>query len=239
VGFADMRTRQLQARGRREIERLLRDRDWAERRSRHPYYACAGVWLDTARGRRLLELGCGPGRFVALLATLGFEVTGIDPHRFPEWDLIEREATVELRAGIAAERLPFADASFDAVACLGALLYFEEPERALGETRRVLREGGRLVLRTVNRDNLYTRRTGSPLDPASRNLYTLPELRELVAAAGFRVERAFSWGFFPPVATQLWWWLATVWLPLAAHGLLSRATPERYRVNHVLLAVAA
>ena len=239
MGFAELRTRQLQARSKAEIERLAGDAEAARRLSRHPHYACVGEWLEPEHGRRALELGCGPGKFVAMLASLGYEVTGIDPHGFAEWELIRARHRVDLRDGVAAEELPFADASFDAVACLGALLYFDDPLRGLREMRRVLREGGRLVLRTVNRENAYTRRTGRRLDPASRNLYTLEELRRLVAEAGFRVERAFSWGFWPPYAPQLWWWLAAAWLPLPVLTALSRATPERRRINHVVMATAA
>jgi SAM-dependent methyltransferase len=238
VGFAELRVRQLQARTRDEIDRLAADAGGAAELSRHPYYACIGTWLSPEQGRRVLEVGCGPGKFVAMLASLGFDVTGIDPHAFPEWDLIRGRHRVDLREGVAAEDLPFPDGSFDAAACLGALLYFEDPERGLREIRRVVRDGGRLVLRTVNRENAYTRRTGRRLDPSSRNLYTLDELERLVEAAGFRAERAFSWGFWPPVAPQLWWWLAAAWLPLRVHSALSRLTPARRRINHVVLATA-
>lgn len=239
MSFAELRTRQLQARTRHEIERLAGDPATAARLSRHPQYACIGTWLAPGREPRVLELGCGPGKFVAMLASLGFDVTGVDPLRYPEWELIRQRHAVDLRDGIAAEQLPFADESFGAVACLGALLYFREPELGLSEMRRVLPDGGRLVLRTVNRENAYTRRTGRRLDPASRNLYTAGELRELVSSAGFRVERAFSWGFWPPLAPQLWWWLATAWLPLSLQAALSRATPEGRRINHVVMAIAA
>lgn len=238
MSFAALRTRQLQARIRDEIERLAGDPVAAARLSRHPQYACIGTWLTPQRERRVLELGCGPGKFVAMLASLGFDVTGVDPLPYTEWELIRRRHRVDLRDGIAAEGLPFPDASFGAVACLGALLYFREPELGLREMRRVLPDGGRLVLRTVNRENAYTRRTGRRLDPASRNLYTSAELCELVSAAGFRVERSFSWGFWPPFAPQLWWWLATAWVPLWLNTLLSRATPEQRRINHVVMATA-
>lgn len=239
VSFAEVRTRQIQARTVGEIERLASDPEAAAELSRHPSYAAIGTWLAPEREHRVLELGCGPGKFVAMLASLGFEVTGVDPLPYPEWELIRRHHDVDLRSGIAAESLPFPDGSFDAVACLGALLYFPEPEVALGEIRRVLPEGGRLVLRTVNRENAYTRRTGRRLDPASRNLYAAGELRELVASKGFRVERSFSWGFWPPFAPQLWWWLTTAWMPFSVNTLLSRLTPERRRINHVVLATAA
>lgn len=45
-----------------------------------------------------------------------------------------------------AQALPFADASFDAVTIAYGLRNLEEPGRGLGEFRRVLRPGGRLVV---------------------------------------------------------------------------------------------
>jgi SAM-dependent methyltransferase len=56
--------------------------------------------------------------------------------------------------------LPFADGSFDAVLCLGTSLgYAGEPadRAALREFRRVLAPGGRLVLETLDRDELGDR----------------------------------------------------------------------------------
>jgi ubiquinone/menaquinone biosynthesis C-methylase UbiE len=52
---------------------------------------------------------------------------------------------VELREGDA-HHLPFDDASFDTVVCTLSLCNIPDPDQAVGEMRRVLRPGGRLVL---------------------------------------------------------------------------------------------
>lgn len=190
-------------------------------------------------GRRVLELGCGPGKFVALLASLGYEVVGVDPSSFPDWELIKnRHHDVEFREEIVAEALPFEDRSFDHVACLGALLYFDDPARGLREMARVIRPNGHLVLRTPNRDNLYTRRTGKRLDPASRNLYTMAELQALLRENGFQVKRSFSFGFWPPFAPDLYWYVVSVWMPLSLQTRLSNLTPAHNRVNNIVFARA-
>ncbi len=44
------------------------------------------------------------------------------------------------------DRLPFADAAFDVVVSTSVFHYFRRPQDALGEARRVLRPGGRLVI---------------------------------------------------------------------------------------------
>ena len=51
------------------------------------------------------------------------------------------------------ERLPFDDDSFDLVYANFVVEHLERPEDAFDEWRRVLREGGRLVLLTTNRAN--------------------------------------------------------------------------------------
>ena len=81
---------------------------------------------------------------------------------------LRQETSAELIESVFAEHLPFPDQYFDHAVCLGALLYFKDPRQALLEMRRVLKPGGRVVLRTVNKENLYTLWTRRKLDPASK-----------------------------------------------------------------------
>src|SRR5262249_2933976 len=136
-----------------------------------------------------------------------------------------------------AEELPYENGSFDHAACLGTLLYFKDPKRAMSEIHRVTKPGGRLVLRTVNRNNLYTRFTGLKLDPDSYNLYTESELTEFIQQCGFRVEKHFSYGFWPPFATQYWWYLINTVVKPRVQDLLSLLTPPCNRVNLTIFAV--
>jgi ubiquinone/menaquinone biosynthesis C-methylase UbiE len=233
---AQRRILRIQAAQRGEIERLGHDRRFAEAAASDPAYGLVGDWLRPPG--RTLELGCGPGRFVALLATLGHEVVGVDPLEFDDWRLLRGLPGVTLYSGVRAEELPFDTASFDHVACMGALLYFEDADSALREMRRVLRPYGRLAVRTVNSGNLYTRFTGRLLDPASRRLYSRTELAEIVEDRGFQVVQSFGYGFWPPIATDLWWYLLTTRIPPSVQRALSRLLPENSRVNNVVLATA-
>lgn len=220
------------------LERLLFDRQFASTSGRHPAHARILDFLTPEKGTKLLELGCGPGKYVALLCNAGFDVVAVDPHAFPSWELIRRHTTAQMHEKVFAESLPFADSSFDHVACLGALLYFRDPEQAMKEIRRVLKPGGRLVMRTVNKTNLYTARTGKRLDPASNQLYTMPELISLVNAHGFRVVDSFAHGFWPPALTNFWWYLACVWVPSRIQDFLSHSLAPENRVNNVVFAEA-
>lgn len=101
---------------------------------------------------RLLDVGCGTGRFLAQIKRNWprLKVAGIDlsPHYLAEArNRLEAWSRVEFMQG-AAEELPFADADFDVVTSV--YLLHELPRKvrhaALREMARVLKSGGLLVI---------------------------------------------------------------------------------------------
>ncbi|MBR0938029.1 class I SAM-dependent methyltransferase [Bradyrhizobium jicamae] len=217
---------------REEIVRLASDRDHVRVISRYPYYARIGDLLGSGPGR-VLEIGCGPGRYVALLASLGWDVVGADPCRFPSWEAISKYRVVTWDEGVYAENLPYPDGSFDAVACLGALLYFKDPKLAFSEIFRVLKPGGRILVRSVNRTNLFRLVHRRDIDPATVSSYSERELADFVRSSGFDVSSTFSYGFYPPVLPGTWWYLVNGTIPISVQDAFSALTPPRYRVNVV------
>ncbi len=104
---------------------------------------------------RVLDAGCGAGNYSLALAGLGFRVYGID--LAPEMIATARELARELGVDEAdarfatgdVEALDLADGSFDAIFCRAVLDFAPRPGEAIAEFWRVLRPGGRLVLRTL------------------------------------------------------------------------------------------
>jgi SAM-dependent methyltransferase len=228
-------TRQIGAAQNAFLVRILNDPGFLERAAAHVQHAHLATELPR-NGGHVLELGCGPGKYVAMLARLGFDVTGVDPFTFPTWDAIRAVTNATLMDGVRAEALPFPDRHFDHVVCLGTLLYVQDPARALAEMRRVLKPGGKLIVRTVNRNNLYSRRTRRPIDPSSKNLFSLDELATDISSAGFTVERSFAYGLFPPWLPNFWWYLTSVWFPIWVQDVLSALVPEPRRWNNTVIA---
>jgi ubiquinone/menaquinone biosynthesis C-methylase UbiE len=127
----------------------------AERYRREPFihsFADFEGWRD----RRVLEIGVGLGTDLVQFARAGALVTGVDLTESAV-ELVSRRLELEgLEAQVLvadAERLPFADGSFDLVYSWGVLHHTPNTEAALAEVVRVLRPEGEA------RIMLYSRRS--------------------------------------------------------------------------------
>ncbi len=150
--------------------------------------------LGLAPPARLLDLCCGQGRHAVPLAQLGYRVTGVDLSRPLLGRAAAHAAAQGQRVGLVEadmRRLPFADASFDAVLNLfNAFGYLEDDaqdELVLGEVARVLAPGGRFLQELANREALIrgwhdsdVQRTGDGLVVLQERSLNLRSSRELV-----------------------------------------------------------
>jgi demethylmenaquinone methyltransferase/2-methoxy-6-polyprenyl-1,4-benzoquinol methylase len=100
--------------------------------------------LRGAPGPRVADIGGGTGNYALALRREGWEPVVVD--RSPE--MLARAAAKGLETVLAdAQRLPFADASFDAATMISMLHHVEDRGAALAEAKRILRPSGRLVLK--------------------------------------------------------------------------------------------
>lgn len=113
--------------------------------------------LGPLRGRRVLDLGCGKGRFARPLAEAGAEVVGID---LSAGMLAEAVGFAAVRGS--ARRLPFAAATFDAVVAVEVFEHLDAIDQVLSEARRVLRPGGVLAIVDKNAGALNADRPWLP-----------------------------------------------------------------------------
>ena len=92
----------------------------------------------------VLEVGCGTGHWLAMLAALEHPCAGIDRSRGMLTRARLNAPTVCL-VQAAAESLPWRSASVDRVLVVNALHHFAAPAAFFAEARRVLRPGGGLL----------------------------------------------------------------------------------------------
>jgi SAM-dependent methyltransferase len=139
--------------------------------------------------RRLLDVGCGTGRFAAYAAArAGTRVWGVDPS--PEM-LAQARARRVPGAGwklASAERLPFRDGWFDGVHAHLVLHLVDDPGRAVGEMARVAAAGARVVAATFRLEHFDAFHL-NPYFPSVRGIdrarFPAPEqLARMFGAAG-------------------------------------------------------
>ena len=142
-------------------------------------------WPRSASGQTIVfsSSGCGPGYFspalvrvtsgAFVLLDLQAEMLEMARHRLPP-----DASSMLVRADGA--RLPFADASFDAVFIATVLGEIPDQGACLGEVRRIMRPGGVLAIAETRRDS---------------DFIALPALKSLTAQRGFRLaeKRGVAW----------------------------------------------
>jgi 2-polyprenyl-6-hydroxyphenyl methylase/3-demethylubiquinone-9 3-methyltransferase len=113
------------------------------------------------RGRRVLDLGCGKGRFARILAARGARVIGLDVSAA----MLAAAGGAGLdRVQGSARRLPFPAATFDAAIAVEVFEHLESQaiDDSCDELRRVLRPGGQFVLVDKNAYAMNARRPWLP-----------------------------------------------------------------------------
>lgn len=109
--------------------------------------------LGDVAGLRVVDLGCGTGRYLSHLVQKGASVTGLD---FSQGMLnqarekLPENAPVVLKQADLGERLPLNDASCDLVLSSLVLEHIVDPRQFFSEVHRICRPGGRAVLSTMH-----------------------------------------------------------------------------------------
>jgi ubiquinone/menaquinone biosynthesis C-methylase UbiE len=134
------------------------------------------LFVEWAEGAETaLDVATGGGHVARRLREAGINVVTVDPAPGMEPDVVSR-----------GEDLPFADGSFDVVACRVAAHHFEDVEKAMSELSRVSRD------RVIVVDNLFLDERAEEADrvrdPSHVRNYTEKDWRELFEAVDLRVE---------------------------------------------------
>jgi SAM-dependent methyltransferase len=135
---------------------------------------------------RLLEIGCGPGFFLAEANSIGWRVSGVElAEPFAAWG--RKNLGVDVRRGeLESQRFPAA--SFDAAVMLDVLSHLPSPWHTLSEINRVLRPAGVLFLQAGNKAEAAVKRPGDDWGtPLHLFHFTRGTIRRMLCGAGFEV----------------------------------------------------
>ncbi len=144
-------------------------------------------WLCGPQGSgRLLDVGCGNGDLLGVMARVGWQVQGVEFD--PVAAEVARKAGHDVLCG-SLESAHYPDGHFEAVILSHVIEHLPDPRATLAECFRVLAPGGQIVLTTPNLDSHGHRRFGAAWRglevPRHLVLFTPRALSELVAEIGF------------------------------------------------------
>jgi SAM-dependent methyltransferase len=128
------------------IDDMGDDGDWSRRHVLDPYLEPLFTKLPLGR---VLDLGCGEGRYCRKLARMGYDVVGIDP----TLALVQHTKSVQPNLRVIrgnGEKLPCQSQSFDIVLSYLTLLDIPDFRAAIRESARVLKPGGLFIVANLN-----------------------------------------------------------------------------------------
>lgn len=139
--------------------------------------------------KRLLDIGCGSGRYLSRMQALGWRVLGIDAS-----PAAASRSETESRVPVIADVFPsekLSSESFDLITMWQVLEHLDRPRMALRAVRRLLRPSGRLVLTVPNQDSWAAKRFGPAwvgLDlPRHLSHFTNASVIAMLTCEGFHV----------------------------------------------------
>jgi ubiquinone/menaquinone biosynthesis C-methylase UbiE len=187
--------------------------------------------LAVEPGMRVLDVACGTGGVALRAARAGADVVGIDISA----DQLTKARSAADAAGLEiqfdegdAERLPYGDGEFDAVASAFGVVFAPDHRRAANELARVCRPGGRLALTAWQKDawsNLHEKagRTFAP-EADAREWSQEGHARELLGHA-FELELLTgTWRVEAESGDALWEFVSSSMPPL--RSWLAAADPD-------------
>jgi len=132
-------------------------------------------------GRRILDVASGVGQDAMALAQRGAIAFGAEPSSrmtgMARFYAADNDLVMPHWVQGWSDRLPFADDTFDASLCKGALDHFDRPDEAIAEMARVTRPDGRVVLAIANFESLACR-AGRAIDDFRQDVLANGPLRD-------------------------------------------------------------
>lgn len=155
---------------------------------------------DLIDGDKVLDVGCGSGKFIELL--LQKILYGVDISD-KYLDIAKERGYKEVyQTDLSCDQLPFPNKLFDSVICMEVLEHLFDPVHALAEINRVLKPNGTLVISVPNIGWLPCRLSllmgyfsdfqNTTLVPSHIRFYTIKRLKHILFQTGFKVIKVYG-----------------------------------------------
>ena len=143
---------------------------------------------------KLLDVGCGGGRYLHRMQRRGWNVEGIDFDAQATQRVTERYGIKTYTGDLLAAGLP--EASFDAITMSHTIEHLVDPAATLNECLRLLKPGGKLIVVTPNVNSNAAALFG-PFwrgwePPRHLHLFSVSTLKRILSEAGFAVQDAYA-----------------------------------------------
>ncbi len=164
-------------------------------------WKCIKSLLPSEKGK-VLDLGCGTGIYTERLKKMGFEVISLD-YSGKMLKAAEKKIKGNFIRGDATS-LPFRDSSFDGIIAITSFEFFSDPEKAISEMKRVVKDDGFIIVGVLSSPNPWSlsRRAKEPYKHA--HFYTYFQMKRL-----FKPDRIKACLYAPPAAKHLRFWRKT------------------------------
>jgi ubiquinone/menaquinone biosynthesis C-methylase UbiE len=154
-------------------------------------------WSRLSPTDKVLDVACGSGEFERLILAENpsQHIVGVDiSEKMIELaqQKLQSYSNVDFQLA-SASALPFNDASFDTVISANSFHYFDDPNVALNEMKRLLKPNGNLIILDWCKDFLVCRVCDwilQRIDPAHQQCYNQAEFHQFLSSAGFCVRQS-------------------------------------------------
>lgn len=179
---------------------------------------------DPSPSACVLDVACGAGLLAIAFANSVNKVVGVDLSDAMLAEAQKKAARYNL-VNISfqygdSEAIPFANETFDIVTCKLALHYFQNPDKAMSEIKRVTKSGGRIVLvdrisSENQRQQEYHNQIEKLRTPSKKKVYAPSEILQLLEMQGLRIDHTERYDQDQDVDE----WLVTTGAPLESQRI--------------------
>lgn len=108
--------------------------------------------LGDIKGKKILDCGCGKGRFSEIMSEKGAKIYCCD---MDEEQFLAKN--IPFKSGDLNKKIPYSSSFFDRIVSIEVVEHLENPHNFIREIKRILKFGGEAIITTPNIENIKSR----------------------------------------------------------------------------------